>query len=121
MKFVLLVHSHPQPWGHPTSDLTPEYQALRQDEKDRRGQLWDDVMAQADERGEVVYALALGDPADGLVLRDGQPDSSEPYGAPDNLAGMFVLEVADRERAVEIARAFSCPGDTIELRTVWEG
>lgn len=58
MKFVILIHSHPQPWAHPTSEHTAEYQAL---------------------------------------------------------------PPATQERAEEIAAAFSCPGDTVELRPVWEG
>ncbi len=28
MKFVILIHSNPQPWGHPTGDFVAENQAL---------------------------------------------------------------------------------------------
>ncbi len=28
MKYVILIHSNPQPWGHPTSDFVAEHQAL---------------------------------------------------------------------------------------------
>ena len=28
MKFVILVHSTPQPWGHPTGDFVAAHQAL---------------------------------------------------------------------------------------------
>ena len=28
MKYVILIHSNPQPWGHPTSDFLAEHQAL---------------------------------------------------------------------------------------------
>lgn len=37
MQFVILIHSNPQPWAHPTSDHTAEYQALPQEQKDRLG------------------------------------------------------------------------------------
>lgn len=121
MQFVILIHSNPQPWGHPTSDFTADYQALPQPEKDRLGAHFDEVMATVEERGEILFARACGDPREGVVLRHGAPDSSEPYDAEENLAGFFVVEVESRERALEIARAFSCPGDTVELRTLWEG
>ena len=39
--------------------------------------------------------------------------------APLQLAGYFVLEVADRERAEGIARRMAGPGEAVELRPVW--
>ena len=44
MKYVILIHSNPQPWGHPTGDFIAEQKALTAEQ-----------FAQ-DERGE-VYAL----------------------------------------------------------------
>ena len=34
MKYVILIHSNPQPWGHPTSDFLAEHQALSQEQRD---------------------------------------------------------------------------------------
>ena len=28
MKYVILIHSNPQPWGHPTAQFLPEHQDL---------------------------------------------------------------------------------------------
>ena len=28
MKYVILIHANPDPWGHPTSSYTPEGRAL---------------------------------------------------------------------------------------------
>ena len=28
VKYVILIHSNPQPWGHPTPDFLPECQGL---------------------------------------------------------------------------------------------
>lgn len=28
MRYVILIHSNPQPWGHPTDAFTPEGRAL---------------------------------------------------------------------------------------------
>ena len=123
MKFVILIHSNPQPWGHPTSDHTAEYQALPQARKDELGARWEQVFSQADANGEVVYGCALGDPLSSRIFRyDAQPIPNDgPYAeSKEHFAGFFVIDVASRERAEEIAAAFSCPGDTIELRpTMW--
>ena len=119
MKFVVLIHSNPQPWGHPTSAHTAEYQALPQAERDDLGARWEKVFGEADARGEVVYGCALGDPAASVLLEyHGRPVASDgPYAeTKEHLAGFFVIDVESEERAREIAEAFSCPGDTIELR-----
>lgn len=119
MKYVILIHSNPQPWGHPTSGHTREYQALPQQEKDRLGAHWEQVFGEADANGEVVYGCALGDPAASTVLRyDGAPVATDgPYAeSKEHLAGFFLVDVESRERALEIAESFACPGDTIELR-----
>ena len=31
MKYVILIHSNPEPWGHPTDQLTAEGRALSQE------------------------------------------------------------------------------------------
>lgn len=119
MKFVILIHSNPRPWGHPTSANTAEYQALPQDERDELGARWEKVFGDADAKGEIVYGCALGDPTASVVLQyDGEPVATDgPYSeSKEHLAGFFLIDVESQERAQEIAEAFSCPGDTIELR-----
>ena len=37
MKYVILIHSNPKPWGHPTSDFVAEHQALSQQEQEELG------------------------------------------------------------------------------------
>ena len=34
MKYVILIHSNPQPWGHPTGEFVAEFQALPKDQRD---------------------------------------------------------------------------------------
>ena len=119
MKYVILIHSNPQPWGHPTSDHTAEYQALPQEKKDELGAHWERVFGDADAKGEIVYGVALGDPAGSQVFRyAGEPLATDgPYAeSKEHLAGFFLIDVESQERAEEIAAAFSCPGDTVELR-----
>ena len=119
MKYVILIHSNPQPWGHPTSDHTSEYQALPAQQKEELGARWEKVFGDADAKGEIVYGCALGDPASSRVFHfRGEPLPTDgPYAeSKEHLAGFFLIEVESQERAEEIAAAFSCPGDTIELR-----
>ena len=69
MKFVILVHSTPQPWGHPTGDFVAAHQALpaqqrEQMERDSRkaiehavkGMLQDNRLGAAQFRNLYVYA-----------------------------------------------------------------
>ncbi len=119
MKFVILIHSNPQPWGHPTSAHTAAYQALPQDVQDALGARWEKVFGEADAKGEIVYGCALGDPSASVVIGyDTAPVITDgPYAeSKEHLAGFFLIDVESEDRAREIAEAFSCPGDTIELR-----
>ena len=74
-----------------------------------------------------MAAEALGDPAtlDALPLGDRRsrwrPTGRTPE-AKEHLAGFFLVDVESPERAEELARRFSGPGETVELRpTMWPG
>ena len=119
MKFVILIHSNPQPWGHPTSDHTAAYQALPQQDQAALAAKWEKVFGEADARGEIVYGCALGDPAGSVLFGyQGSPVVTDgPYSeSKEHLAGFFLIDVESEGRAREIAEAFACPGDIIELR-----
>lgn len=80
-------------------------------------------MAELSERGEIVFADALGDPWDaklfGWTPQD-HPVTDGPYAeAGEHLAGFFVIDVASQERAEEVADWFAQPGGTVELRPSW--
>ncbi len=119
MKFVIMIHSNPRPWGHPTCDHTAEYQALPQTKQDELQAHWEKVFGDADAKDEIVYGCALGDPAAARVFDfvDEPLASDGPYGeSKEHLAGFFLIDVESQDRAEQIAAAFSCPGDRIELR-----
>lgn len=122
MKYVILIHSNPQPWGHPTTDYVAEHQALPAEQREAMGTAWEKIFAEVQERGELVYAEALGDPATSSLHRwqDGKPMVTDgPYTeTKELLAGFFVVDVESRERAEQFAAAFAGPGETIELRPV---
>lgn len=126
MKFVILVHSTPRPWGHPTGDFVAEHRALPQEQRDRMNADFDQLLTEMQQKGELLGGEALGDPATSRLFRwaDGDPISSDgPYAeTKEQFAGFFLIDVADRARAEEIAAQFVGPGETIELRpSMWPG
>lgn len=126
MKYLLLIHSTPQPWGHPTGDYVAENLALPQEQRERMEADFEALMEQIHENGELVSGQALGDPATSTLYRwnDGTPVATDgPYSeTKEHLAGFFLIDVSGPERAQEIAAQFSGPGETIELRPLmWPG
>ncbi len=122
MKYVILIHSNPQPWGHPTGNYIAEQQALPQEERDALNAAFEATLTRLHEAGELVYADALGDPGTSRLFRwaGGMPAATDgPYAeSKEHLAGFFVIDVESQQRAEEVARTFSGPGETIELRPV---
>ena len=126
MKYVILIHSNPEPWGHPTQLFTAEGRALPQEQHDEMERqfapLFDDIRSS----GELVTAEALADPASSTLYgwKDGETLATEgPYAeTKEHLAGFFLIDVETRDRAEQIAAAFAQPGGTIELRpAMWPG
>ena len=125
MKYVVLIHSNPQPWGHPTSDFVAEHQALPQEQRKRLQSDFEELFAQLQANGELVGGEALADPATARLYRwaDGQSVSVDgPYSeSREHLAGFFLVDVTP-ERVEEIGRRFSGPGETVEIRpAMWPG
>jgi hypothetical protein len=122
MKYVILIHSNPQPWGHPTSDFLAEHQALSAAEREERNADFELVMQDLSDRGELVGGQALGDPRDARLFRweGGRRKITDgPYAETvEHFAGFFLIDVADQDRAESVAAKFSGPGETVELRPV---
>ncbi|WP_426247706.1 YciI family protein [Nocardioides sp. LHG3406-4] len=126
MKYVILIHSNPQPWGHPTGDYNAAFQALPPERRAQLDREFEELLTRMRADGELVGGEALGDPATASVYRwedDAVLATDGPYSeVKEHLAGFFLIDVADRERAEEIAQRFASPGDTIELRpAMWPG
>ncbi|MEV0364599.1 YciI family protein [Nocardia fusca] len=126
MKYVILIHSNPQPWGHPTGDHLPEYQAMSQQERDRVNSDFEKLLGEMQEKGELLTGEALGAPESSRLYRwsDGKPLVADgPYSeAKEHLAGFFLIDVENHARAEEIAAQFAGPGETVELRpAMWPG
>ena len=126
MKYVILIHSNPQPWGHPTGNFVAEALARPQEERDAGGASFDAMLEELSKSGELKGGEALGDPASSRLYRwdeSGTLATDGPYAeSKEHLAGFFLLDVASRERAEELAACFAGPGDTVELRPayVWD-
>jgi hypothetical protein len=120
MKYVILIHSNPQPWGHPTGDYNEVFQALPAEQRAQMDRDFEELLGRLHQDGELVTGMALGDPATSRLYRwdEGTALATDgPYSeVKEHLAGFFLIDVASRERAEEIAEQFASPGDTIELR-----
>lgn len=124
MKYVILIHSNPQPWGHPTAGFLPEFQALPEETRKRLNADFESVLEELQANGELVMGQALADPASSRLFRwaDGEAVVTDgPYSeAKEHLAGFFLIDVESQERAEEVTQRFNGPGETVELRPVAE-
>ncbi|MBB4933150.1 hypothetical protein F4561_003970 [Lipingzhangella halophila] len=120
MKYVILIHSNPQPWGHPTGDYLAEFQALPEAQREKLTEDFERTLTELQENGELVTGEALADPASARLYRwrDGSPLPSDgPYSeSKEHLAGFFLIDVDSQERAEEVGAVFAGPGETVELR-----
>jgi hypothetical protein len=126
MKYVILIHSNPQPWGHPTSDYLAAHQQLPDEVRKRLNAEFEQVMSELRANGELIGGEALGDPTAARLYRwqDDAPLASDgPYSeAKEHLAGFFLIEVESQARAEEVAARFAGPEETVELRAMmWPG
>ena len=124
MKYVILIHSNPQPWGHPTDQLTEEGRQQSREFHEESGRAFDALMEEINASGEFVTALALADPASSTLYGwspEGHLRTDGPYAeTKEQLAGFFMVDCETRERAEEIAARFAQPGGTVELRpSMW--
>ena len=103
MKYVILIHSNPQPWGHPTSDYVAEHQALPQAQRDALQADFERVLTELSERGELLGGEALADPGSARLYRwgTGRPLATDgPYAeTKEYLGGLAIVDVADEAAA----------------------
>ena len=114
MKFLLLMHMNPTVW-----------EALTEDERNEvmtgHGAFMDTVT----KSGEMVLTQALADPSQSAVVRvrDGERLVTDgPYlEAKEYLGGYYLIDVENRERALELAAMIpdaKVPGMGIEVRQI---
>ncbi|MGZ4602698.1 MAG: YciI family protein [Kineosporiaceae bacterium] len=120
MKYVILIHSNPDPWGHPTAHYTPEGRALPLQQHQGMDREFEALLTEIHASGEFVTAQALADPATSTLYTwsgQGHLATDGPYAeTKEQLAGFFVIDCESRDRAEEIAARFAQPGGVVELR-----
>lgn len=123
MKYVILIHSNPQPWGHPTGAFIAEQQEQTPEQREHLEHGFEQMLTDLSASGKLVGGEALGSPRSARLLRwEGgrQVVTDGPYAeSKEHLAGFFLIDVASQERAEEVVAAFSGPGETVELRPTW--
>jgi hypothetical protein len=126
MKYVILIHANPEPWGHPTSHFSPAGRALPPEHHEKADREFEALLDELSASGEFVTAEALADPASSTLYGwspEGHLATDGPYAeTKEQLAGFFIIDCESRQRAEEVAAQFAQPGGTIELRPVmWAG
>jgi hypothetical protein len=126
MKYVILIHSNPDPWGHPTTHYTAAGRAVPADRQAEMDRQFEALLEEISGSGELVTAEALADPASATVYGwgpEGHVATDGPYAeAKEQLAGFFLVDCESRERAEAVAARFAGPGNTVELRpAMWLG
>jgi len=114
MKFLLVLHNNPDV----LSALTPEEQQKLMDGHAA-------FIEATQKSGELIVTQALGDPTQSAVVRvrNGVPVVSDgPYlEAKEFLGGYYLIDVADRDRALELAGQIpdaSIDGLGVEVRPI---
>lgn len=107
MKYLLLIHSNPLTWGHPSFLHTEEGRALPKAQREALSAQLEKLVTELSERGELVVAEPLAAPNRTKVVRvrkGVRATTDGPYSeAKEQLAGVFIVDVDTPERAEEIA------------------
>ena len=114
MKFLLLMHMNPTVW-----------EALTEDERNEVMTGHGEFMDTVTKSGEMILTQALADPSQSAVVRvrDGERLVTDgPYlEAKEYLGGYYLVDVENRERALELAAMIpdaKVPGMGIEVRQI---
>jgi hypothetical protein len=125
MKYVILIHSNPQPWGHPTQQFTEEGRALPPELHTEMDRGFEALMEEITASGEFVTAEALADPASATVFGwtpEGHVTTDGPYAeTKEQLGGYYLLECKDLDDALNwAARIPEAKTGSIEVRPIMD-
>jgi hypothetical protein len=124
VKYVILIHANPDPWGHPTSRYTAEGRTLPAEHHDEMDRQFEALLEELSASGEFVTAEALADPASSTLYGwspEGHLATDGPYAeAKEQLGGFHIIDVPDLDSA--LAWAARCPSASrgaVEVRPIW--
>jgi hypothetical protein len=123
MKYMLLIHSNPITWGHPSFLHTEQGRALSAKARKALTAQLEGLLSELSASGELVMAEPLEAPSRTKVVRvrDGVRATTDgPYSeSKEQLAGVFVVDVATPERAEDIAASIpEAQFFAVELRPI---
>jgi hypothetical protein len=123
VKYLLLIHSNPVTWGHPSFLHTEEGVKLPKSAREVLAAQLNDLITELKASGEAVAIEPLQEPGRAKVVRvrEGiRTVTDGPYSeSKEQLAGIFIVDVATEERAAEIAaRIPEAQQYAVELRPV---
>jgi hypothetical protein len=125
MKYLVLIYSNPTSWAHPTFAHTENYRSASPAERDEMDAQFGALMREMSESGELVSGTPLAEPATTRVVqvRDGATVTTDgPFAeAKEQMAGYFVLDCVDIDRAVALAARFpDARFGRVEVRPIME-
>jgi hypothetical protein len=110
VKYVLMIYSNPESWGHPIFLRTAEAAAMTEGERAQMTTQFETLIAEIAASGELVSVEALADPvtARAVRVREGAVVATDgPYvESREQMAGFWIVDVETPERAEEIAGRF---------------
>jgi hypothetical protein len=108
VKYLLLIHSNPANWAHPM--FLHQDEELTEEQRTARMAQFTELMNELAETGELRYSAPLAEPEHSRMVRvrDSVPVVTDgPFvDAKEHLAGFFVIDCADEQRALAIAARF---------------
>lgn len=123
MKYLILIYSNPETWGHPSFLRTKEGQALPEDEREALTAQLEALLAELRASGELVQGAALADPLNSRTVRVRDQATVATDGpfveTKEQMAGLFLVDCATSERAEQIAARFpEARFSAVEVRPV---
>jgi hypothetical protein len=110
VKYLLLIYSNAETWGHPIFLRTKDALAMSRAQREETSEQLHTLIKEIRESGELIAVNALADPVNARTIRvrDGVPVATDgPYvEAKEQMAGVFILDCATSERAEQIAGRF---------------
>jgi len=110
VKYLVLIYSNPTTWAHPTFEHSDYYRSASPEERAAMDTQFGDLMREISESGDLVSGTPLAEPATTRTVRvqDGDTMTTDgPFAeSKEQMAGFFVLDCVDIDRATELAARF---------------
>ena len=123
MKYLLMIWSNPQTWGHPIFLRTPEAAAMTDEGRAAMLRDFEELMTEISESGELVTAQALADPLTARSVRVREGESLVTDGpfieSKEHLGGFYLIQADDLDAALSWAsKTTAIIGMPIEVRVL---